>query len=229
MLNAVVSLKLESRMMGNYQVRFGKRVNKFRKNFLFNLFHSNLDDHLNIENDALFLPEGTPDLNDLPLPEDILELIEKIRKSGGSLEDIMKLIKLLRILGLIELIKEILKLLSEGIAWSTLLLTILSSLALLLAFLTSMLQRINRFIINLVFVHIITGTFTEDGSPIYRVGLIDTYDPNMILLRSILQSIPNHGFRFTLITNNQGGYITALETNIEIAGDPNSRFSGASQ
>lgn len=180
---------------------------------------------------TLFLLKGW--LEDIPLPEDIIKLIEeliKLIKLGGSPEDIIKLIELIKLLGLLSNITELiefLKLFIEGLVLLNLLWIILCSLGVLLGFITFIIQRINRNRINLVFVYITTGSYMEDGSPIYRVGLVDTCDPNMLLLRSILRNIPDHGFRITPLTNNQGGYLIAIETNLEIAGELNSRFSGA--
>jgi hypothetical protein len=170
---------------------------------------------------VLFLPEGMS-------PEDIIELIEKIIKYGdGSLEEIRKLIELLKLLGLTDLIIEINKLLVAGFLLLSILNMMLEYLKYMLDILFSTLQRFLRKKINLVFIYVNTNAYTNEGSPIYRVALIDSYDPNMILLKFILLFIPDHGFRIITVNNNLGVPITAIETDLEIAGELNSRFSSA--
>lgn len=86
-------------------------------------------------------------------------------------------------------------------------------------------QRTHRGSINFMFVYKNTGLFTEDGLPIYRVCLIDTNDHSMLITRFILLTIFRHSFRIISITTNEGVIFKAIETNLEIAGEPNSRFS----
>jgi len=65
---------------------------------------------------------------------------------------------------------------------------------------------------------IVTNRYSDNGSPIFVIGLVDSTDPNLNQVRSILEYIFYDGrFRIMELINSQGGCLTALYTGIEIS------------